>query len=125
MNHIALADFFKESPPAKIFRVVASPDFSPLDFNLKFLDRNGWSVSSDRFRFHVQQEEPVPDAPEFVRLIASRPPHLLLRRLNKEEDYFVAISVFVDGRIEALGNDKEVLLRYLNGIFTEFPPSYK
>ncbi len=123
--HIPLADFFEEPSPEKIFRVVGSPAFSPLDFNLKFLNRNGWSVSFDRFRFHVQQEKPGDDAPDLVKQMASHPPHLLLRRLNKEEDYFVAISVFINGRIEALGNDNEVLLRYLEGIFTEFPPSYK
>ena len=100
MSHIPLSGFFQETPSKKIFRVRALPEVSPPDFNLRFLDRSGWSLSSDRFRFHPQQEPPPDDANELVKLMASRPPHILIRRLNKEEDYFVTISVFLDGKIE-------------------------
>jgi hypothetical protein len=125
MNHIPLNDFFQDAPPKRVLRLRASPEFSPLDFNLQFLERSGWSVTSDRFRFHPQQDPPPDDANELVRLIASRPPHILIRRLNKEEDYFVAFSIFLDGTIEGLSNDSDVLTHFLRGIFTEFPPSFK
>ena len=125
MSHISISNFFGEKAPECIFRIKATPDFSPLDFNLEFLKRKGWSLSSDRFRFHTQQEPPAEDASEFVKFLASRPPHLLIRCLNKEEDYFVAFSVYMDGKVEALGNDKQILEHYLDGIFTEFPPSFK
>ncbi len=125
MSHISLEDYFDNKPPQKVYRVIAEPDFSPLDFNLEFLKRSGWSLSADRFRFHTQQAAPPEEANALVKFMALRPPHLLIRRLNKEEDYFVAISIFVDGKIEALGNDSDMLIHFITGIFTEFPPAFK
>ena len=125
MSHIPISVYFDDKPPEKVFIIKAKPGFSPLDFNLEFLKRQGWSLSSDRFRFHTQQELPPDDANEVIKLLASRPPHILIRRLDKEEDYFIALSVYMDGSVEALGNDPDVLKEYIKGLFTEFPPSFK
>ena len=125
MTRISLKTYFDEQPPTTVYRLRAKPEFSPLDFNLEFLKRRGWSLSSDRFRFHMQQDPPPEKANELVKMLASRPPHILIRRLDKEEDYFVALSIYMDGSIEALGNDSEILKDYVVGLFTEFPPSFQ
>jgi hypothetical protein len=100
MNHIPLASYFEDKGPERVFRLEARSNSNPFDFNLQFMHRKGWSLSSDRFRFRFQQEPPPENSNPLLKLMGSRPPHLLIRRLDKEEDMFATYSFFMDGTIE-------------------------
>jgi len=51
-------------------------------------------------------------------------PHLLIRRLDRDEDQFISIHVSVDGEIVVLSNDAEFARKCFRGIFLECPPSF-
>jgi hypothetical protein len=56
---------------------------------------------------------------------AAPPAHILVRKLDKEEDYFVAISVYMDGSIRILANDEDRAHEFLQGLVLGFPPAFK
>ena len=58
-------------------------------------------------------------------MLASQPPHILVRKLDNEEDYFVAISIFMDRRIRVVSNDEDRAYEFLEGLMLGFPPSFK
>jgi hypothetical protein len=59
------------------------------------------------------------------KMLASQQPHILVRKLDKEEDYFVAISIFMDGKIRVFSNDEDRAHEFLEGLVLGFPPSFK
>jgi hypothetical protein len=59
------------------------------------------------------------------KVLASQPPHILVRKLDNEEDYFVAISIFMDRRIRVVSNDEDRAYEFLEGLMLGFPPSFK
>jgi HEPN domain-containing protein len=67
----------------------------------------------------------TPGAHPLKKMLASQPPHILVRKLDKEEDYFVAISIFMDGRMRVLSNDEDRAHEFLEGFVLGFPPSFK
>jgi hypothetical protein len=67
----------------------------------------------------------IPGAHPLKKMLASQPPHILVRKLDKEEDYFVAISIFMDGRMRVLSNDEDRAREFLEGLVLGFPPSFK
>jgi HEPN domain-containing protein len=122
-NHIPLEDYSKEAK-SPVFRLVAKPTFAPVDLNLKFLAEDGWSASTDRIRFYIQQEQRAQPEHPLAKLIGSVPPHLLIRRYDREEDCLAVLRIFLDGTIEILSNDSEFATRHLQGMFLECPPSF-
>jgi HEPN domain-containing protein len=124
-KHIPLSNYFDKDPRQSVFTLGVVPNFSPIDFNLEFLRAKGWSVSSDRFRFHFNSAHMTPAEHPLKKLLGSLQPHILIRKLDKEEDYFVALSVFFDGKITVLSNDEERACEFLDGLLLGFPPSFK
>lgn len=124
-KHIPLANYFDQNPQRAVFTLRAVPDYSPVDFNLEFLKAKGWSVSADRFRFHFESAQMTSDGHPLNKILASLHPYILVRKLDKEEDYFVALSVFVDGKITVLSNDEDRASEFLHGLLLGFPPSFK
>lgn len=124
-KHIPLSNYSDEKlqRPVLILNVVTN--FSPVDFNLEFLRTKGWSVSVDRFRFHFEPKHTTSGDHPLKQMLASQAPHVLIRKLDKEEDYFVAISIFVDGKIRVLSNDEDRAHEFLDGLVLGFPPSFK
>lgn len=122
-KHIPLQEYTKEVK-SPVFRLTAKPTFAPVDVNLKFLAEDGWSASTDRIRFHFQREQQAQPTHPIAKLIASMPPHLLIRRYDREEDCVATLRIFLDGTIEILSNDSEFATRYLRGTFLECPPSF-
>jgi hypothetical protein len=92
---------------------------------LEFLKANGWSLLADRFRFHFEAGDVTSGEHALKKLFASLPPHMLIRKIDKEEDYFVAISVFVDGKLTVLSNDEDRACEFLDGLLLGFPPAFK
>jgi len=124
-KHIPLSNYFDDKPRHAIFTLQAVPSYSPVDFNLEFLRTKGWSVSVDRFRFHFQTIDTISGNDPLRKMLASQPPHILVRKLDKEEDYFVAISIFMDGKITVVANDEDRAHEFLEGLVLGFPPSFK
>jgi hypothetical protein len=124
-KHIPISNYFDENPQQSVFTLQAKPNYSPVDFNLEFLRTKGWSVSVDRFRFHFQSTDTAPGDHRLKKMFASQPPHILVRKLDKEEDYFVAISIFMDGKIRVSSNDEDRAGEFLEGLVLGFPPSFK
>ena len=46
-----LVDYDDPDKSNLVFRLGASPLFTPLDLNVEFLKQSGWNASVDRFRF--------------------------------------------------------------------------
>jgi hypothetical protein len=51
-------------------------------------------------------------------------PHLLIRRLDRDEDCFISVQASLAGEIVVLSNDAECGRHWLRGIFLEVPPSF-
>jgi uncharacterized protein DUF4145 len=107
-----------------IYCLTAKPSFAPIDINLKFLSEDGWSAAGDRLRFHFQRDSEDQAKHPLAELIGSVPPHLMLRRYDREEDCFAVVRIFLDGGIQILSNDTEFAKKYLRGVFLEAPPSF-
>ncbi|HEV3085077.1 MAG TPA: hypothetical protein VGY66_35280, partial [Gemmataceae bacterium] len=110
------------APP--VFCLHAKPQFSPLDVNVAFLVRSGWNQAVDRLRFHVEQDSPVPEAHPMAQVMKRLQPHLLIRRLDRDEDRFISVHVSVKGDIAILSNDADYGRAGFQGIFLECPPSF-
>lgn len=109
---------------APVFCLRAKPAFSPIDVNVAFLVRSGWNQSVDRLRFHIRRpSDPASDSP-LAEAIGRFGPHLLIRRLDREEDRFASLRISVDGEIVILSNDAEFARTLFHGVFLEYPPSF-
>lgn len=107
-----------------VFRLRAKATFSPLDVNLAFLARSGWNQSVDRLRFHLQLSQNAPSEHPLAKVVGRIEPHVLIRRLVRDEDRFVSIHASVEGEIVVLSNDAEFAREFLRGAFLECPPSF-
>jgi hypothetical protein len=100
-----------KAPP--VFRLIAKPDFCPIDLNLAFLAKTGWLQSVDRLRFHYERSADDQPAHPLAQMLESVPAHLLVRRLDREEDRFATVRLFVSGEIELLANDEAYAHEFL------------
>lgn len=125
MKHIPIDNYFSDNPQKAVYCINAIPDFSPLDINLKFLHSNGWSINTDRIRFHTEIKMEVPEQHPMAQILGNLKPHLLIRKIDKEKDYFISIQVMIDGSIQILSNDSDKASGYLRGVFLGLPPSFK
>jgi hypothetical protein len=123
-DHYPLDDYTRSAPGAPVFRLAARAQFSPLDVNVAYLARSGWNQAVDRLRFQGEQQAHIaPDHP-LAKAAGSFGPHLLVRRLEKEEDRFVSIHAFMKGDIIVLSNDAPFARSFLQDVFLECPPSF-
>jgi hypothetical protein len=111
------------NPPVYVLKV--RPNFSPIDVNLQFILREGWS-HADRLRFHTEMEGTIlaKDNHPVAAVLQNLKPHLLIRRYDKEGDSFLVATIALDGEIQFLSNDRDFAQRYLHGLFLECPPSF-
>lgn len=107
-----------------IFRLHAKANFSPLDINLAFLARSGWNQSIDRLRLHAESPSDAPPGHPLAQVLGWLRPHLLIRRLDRDEDRFAAVHASINGEIIVFSNDAEFARTLLAGIFLECPPSF-
>jgi hypothetical protein len=119
-----LRSYIETASPPVVFRLRAEPQFSPLDVNLAFLARSGWNQSVDRLRFHFQHGFAGPAEHPLTQAMGRLGPHLLIRRLDRDEDCFGSVHVSVQGEVVVLSNDAEFARGLLRGIFLECPPSF-
>jgi hypothetical protein len=59
-----------------------------------------------------------------AQVISRLHPHLLIRRLDPDEDRFISVHVSVKGEIVVLSNDADYARAGFRGIFLECPPSF-
>jgi len=96
---------------------------TPIDINLQYIIENGWS-QIDRLRFHTEIKKSLPEGHPLSEMLSNMKPNLFLRHFDIEEDEFIGISIFSDGNIQVLSNDKEHARNYISGIFLNFPPAF-
>jgi hypothetical protein len=109
---------------SKIFCLGAKAHFSPLDINVAFLARSGWNQSVDRLRFHGKHDVKFAADHPMAQVMDRLEPHLLIRRLDHDEDRFVSVHAYLDGKIVVQSNDADFARSWLQGIFFEVPPSF-
>jgi hypothetical protein len=97
---------YAESSGAPVFSLRAKPHFSPLDVNVAFLFRAGWNQSVDRLRFHIEQDSKLPEDHPVARVVNHLDPHLLIRRLDRDEDRFISLRASVQGEIVLLSQPR-------------------
>src|SRR5437870_12562121 len=102
-----LATYLDSPSGVPVFSLQAKPNFSPLDLNVAFLERTGWNQSVDRLRFHVAQGSSDSSDHPLARMLRDVEPHILIRRLDRDEDRFVSVQASVNGGIVILSNDPE------------------
>ena len=119
---IALASFHGKAQGLEVFELKAKPGFAPIDLNLFALTETmDWSLS-DRMRFwYVQADDEK--LPETVGIF-NVSPHLLLRRLDKEEDTFCHCRVNMDGEVVIWSNDSDYAEHFFGKVFVNVPPSF-
>lgn len=125
MQHMPLENYFASDPKKSVFVLQGIPDFSPLDINIKFLLARGWSVATDRLRFHTETKLDVNQTHPMAAILKSMKAHLLIRKLDKEEDYFIGVQIYIDGHITIMSNDQTRTNEYLTGIFLGIPPAFQ
>jgi Domain of unknown function (DUF4145) len=119
----ALDDYFADSPPP-VFTLNAHAQFTPIDINLAYLAQSGWNQTVDRLRFHVQNQVPPASGHPLADALRTMQPHLLVRRLDEEEDRFISIQIAIDGNVAVMSNDREFAMEVLGHLLLEFPPSF-
>ncbi|MGB7590298.1 MAG: DUF4145 domain-containing protein [Terriglobia bacterium] len=123
VNH-PLSCYVDPASSAPVFCLRAKPRFSPLDVNVAFLARSGWNQSVDHLRFHTQQDSKIPAGHPMAQVISQLDPHLLIRRLDRDEDRFISVHASVLGEIVVLSNHADFARECFRGIFLECPPSF-
>lgn len=124
-SKIPISGYLVEGENAPVCVLKVRPKFSPIDVNLQFILREGWS-HADRLRFHTKMETSIPvntDHP-IAAVLENLEPHLLIRRYDKEGDSLLVVTISLDGEIQMLSNDRDFARRYLRGLFLECPPSF-
>src|SRR5882724_1334752 len=109
---------------APVYCLLAKAQFSPLDLNVSFLQRTGWNQSVDRLRFHVEYESGVVHDHPLAKILGDVEPHILIRRLDRDEDRFISLQATIDGEITILSNDAEFARSFFAGLFLDCPPSF-
>ena len=66
----------------------------------------------------------VPKGHPLATMMAQIRPHVLLRRFDRDEDAFLAITFSLDGAITVESNDREFAWHYVEGLLLECPPSF-
>lgn len=123
LEKISIQDYSTSEEPLPIYRIKIRPEVTPIDLNVQFIMEEGWN-QTDRLRFHTEMEIIVEKKHPLAKMIEHMKPHIFLRRYDIEEDSFIAISIFVDGEIQILSNDKEYAREYVSGLFLNFPPAF-
>lgn len=120
---ILIEDYLTSKESLPVYRVEATPNFSPIDVNVQYIMEEGWS-NADRIRFHFKTEPIETKNQALDKILKSVEPHLLIRHYDKAEGSFLVIQIAIDGTIEILSNDKDFAHKYMQGLFLEFPPSF-
>lgn len=120
---IPTTDYLAERKSPPVYVLKAHPNFSPIDVNPQFIQKEEWS-HGDRLRFHTQTNLNSAKNHRLTALLNNLKPHLLIRRYDAEEDSFLAATIALDGEIQLLSNDRDFAQRYLHGLFLECPPSF-
>jgi len=123
-RHIPLVLYGTENKrKQRIFSILAEPSFSPIDFNLRSLvEKRGWGPS-DRFRFWFVTESQEIENP-LLEALVNREPHLLIRKIDVEEDSFCHCEISLSGNIKIYSNDDEYAKHFFSDVFTNTPPSF-
>lgn len=119
---IPLNSFSEKTQNLEVFELKAKATFTPIDFNIFALTETmNWSLS-DRMRFWypLKKEEKLPE--RFAMFDVG--PHLLLRKLDREDDSFCLCHVSLDGEVLIRSNDSNYAEEFFIKVFVNVPPSF-
>ncbi len=119
----ALDDYLGESPPP-VFQLTAAAQFSPIDINIAYLTQAGWNQTVDRLRFHVQNQNPPSTDHPLAAAIGAVAPHIIVRRLDDEEDQFLSIQIAIDGVVSVMSNDRDFAIDTFNRLLLDCPSGF-
>lgn len=118
---VPLKSYDNGSAKLELFELKAAPNFSPIDFNIfamtEILD---WSLS-DRLRFWHAAEDLIQLGPTSIFDVK---PHILVRRLDKEEDALCHCTISMDGEVTIWSNDSDYAEDFFGRLFVNVPPSF-
>jgi len=118
----SIADYMADAEEPPFVRLVVKPSFTPVDINLLFLSRQGWA-QGDRLRIAIAPPSTALSGP-MAAIIGRIPPHVLIRRYDRDEDAFASLRFLMDGRVIVESNDLDFAHRYMRGALLECPPSF-
>jgi len=101
----------------------AKPIFTPIDFNIFALTETmDWTLS-DRMRFwyHPTHENKLPQQSAVSKI----PPHLTIRRLDREEDSLCYCQVILNGELIILSNSDSYANDFFAKVFLNVSPSFR
>jgi hypothetical protein len=123
LEKIPSQNYSTSEKPLPVYRILFSSEVTPVDLNLQFIMEEGWN-QTDRLRLHTFMEILADEEHPLFDILKAREPHILLRRFNIEEDSFIAVSIYINGEITILSNNKEYTHKYLSGLLLNFPPGF-
>jgi len=123
LEKISIQDYLTSEEPLPVYRMRIQLQYTPLDINIQFIKEEGWN-QTDRIRFHLEMEMEEKSDHPLAQLIDCVKPHMLIRRYNREEDSFIAVSIGLDREIIVLSNDRLYAQKYIPGLILNCPPSF-
>jgi len=108
-----------------VFKLTARPSFSPIDIDLEVLiEKFGWGPA-DRVRFwYSSNQEKLESKHKLLKVLISPRPHLLIRKIDVEEDCFSHCSVFMNGEVQILSNDENFARDFFTELFINVAPGF-
>ena len=124
-NRVSLKDYSDLESLPPVFHMTVEPTYSPIDINLAYLFSIGWRQSVDRFRLHTELAQGLRSSHLVDNLISDVEPHLLIRKLEQDEDRFIVLQIRLSGEIESLSNDEEYSQHFIKKLCLDCPPSFR
>ena len=119
----ALDDYVGETPPP-VNQLTAKARFSPIDINIAYLTQAAWNQTVDRLRFHIENQSPPSSDHPLAATIGAISPHLILRRLDEEEDRFISVHISTDGIVNVMCNDRDFAIDTFKRLLLDCPPAF-
>lgn len=106
-------------------KLTARPSFSPIDIDLEVLiEKFGWGPA-DRVQFWCSSnQEKLESKHKLLKVLISPRPHLLIRKIDVEEDCFFHWSVFTNGEVQILSNDENFARDFFTELFINVAPVF-
>ena len=70
-------------------------------------------------RFHLPPPDDLHATGKMAKMLRSVEPHILVRKLDDEEDRFITIQIAISGAVTAMSNDQAFAHTFLAGILVE------
>jgi HEPN domain-containing protein len=88
------------------------------------LSQQGWTAA-DRVRLHLpRKDRGAPEGHPMGQLLRDMPPHILVRKYDRDEGVIVVLHFYFDGKITGFTNNEAYGVTFLKKLLLECPPSF-